>query len=121
MIDDFAARDSTTFSTGDGLKEPWVVDHNYKIVPESDTDNHNYHKERMDGDGDECLSQDQRSCILALRSTNPPKGKKTRNFEGNRVKENVEIPNNMKQVKIEKLVTDIKNNVNIYLDIKENV
>jgi len=109
-VDNNAIRDSTTSSTSDGIKEPWIADHNYNDIPETSTVNHNTLKERMDGDGDVCLSQDQNCCIMGLSSTNPPKWKK-RNFEGDCVKENVNILKNMKQVQVEKLVTDIKENV----------
>jgi len=109
-IDNNAIRDSTTSSTSDGIKEPWIVDHNYNAVPEMGTVNHKALKERMDGDGDVCLSQDQSCCIMGITSTNLPKWKK-RNCEGDGVKENVKIPKSMKQVKVEKLVTDIKENV----------
>merc|ERR1712179_274599 len=76
-MDNNVVRDSTTSRMSDGIKEPWNVDHNYNDVPESG----NTHKERMVGDGDACLSQDQ-SCMK-----------------------------NMKQLQVEKLVTDIKENV----------
>merc|ERR1719219_803516 len=40
-IDNNAIRDSTTSSTSDGIKEPWIVDHNYNAIPEMGTVNHN--------------------------------------------------------------------------------
>jgi len=109
-VENNAIRDSTTSSTNDGIKKPWIADHNYNHVPETGTVNHNTLKERMDDDGDVCLPQDQSCCIMGLTSTNLPKWKK-RNIEGDGVKENVKIPKSMKQVQVEKLVTDIKENV----------
>jgi len=106
-MDNFATRDYTKSSMGDCFKEPWIGDHNYNSVPESETDDHNYHRK----DGDVCFSRDQSYNIKQGRiSPIPPMLKKRRSSEGNLVKENVKIPCSRKEVNRMKLVTDVKEN-----------